>query len=202
MSISICRRAEGVTYECRGRGAVLSFPCGGLRQVVIQTKIFEKYAGEHVAGWFHWSKVRGLPVERMEDLVLIYGCTLVTSWAAATFDDFATGARVSLASRTLENGGAGFVWSDIYGTVECHDGQIDPVRFSPLAFLALRFSRPHRVLTFFFLLSLYFFPPFLCIAKKIENFIRTPEPMRLHQVHPSKAGQVLGKNLPLASTTL
>jgi len=50
---------------------------------------------------------------------------LVTSWAAAAFDDFATGAQVSLANRTLKNGGASFVWSNIYETVECHDSQLD-----------------------------------------------------------------------------
>ncbi|KAF8496694.1 hypothetical protein F5888DRAFT_1907091 [Russula emetica] len=118
-------QAEGVTYECRGHGALLSLPCGGRRQAVIQTKIFEKYAGEHVADWFHWSKVRGLPIEHMEDLVLIHGCTLVTSWAAAAFDDLATGAQVSLAGRTLKNGGASFVWSNICGTVERHDSQLE-----------------------------------------------------------------------------
>jgi hypothetical protein len=168
----------------------LSLPRGGLRQVVIQTKFFEQYAGEHVAGWFHWSKVRGLPIERMEDLVLIYGCTLVTSWAAAAFDDFSTGAQVSLASRTLQNGEASFVWSNIYGTVECHDSQLDPVCFYLLVYVLLG------------AVVLTFFPSFVHCWKKKENFIRTPESMRLHQVHPSKAGQVLGKNLPAAINTL
>jgi hypothetical protein len=126
--------------------ALLSLPRGGLRQVVIQTKIFEKYAREHVAGWFHWSKVKGLPIERMEDLVLICDCTLVTSWAAVAFDDFAAGAQVSLASRTLKNGGASFVWSNIYGTVERHDSQLDPVCFSLLIHVLLGAV----VLTFFF----------------------------------------------------
>ena len=70
----------------------------------------------------------------MEDLVLIYGCTLVTSWAAVAFDDFATGARVSLASRTLKNGGASFGWDNVNGTVECHDSQLDPVCFSVTLF--------------------------------------------------------------------
>jgi len=125
-------QAEGVTYECLGHGALLSLPRGGRRQVVMQTTFFEQYAGEHVAGWFHWSKVRGLPIERMEDTVLIYGCTLVTSWAAVAFDDFATGARVSLASRTLNNGGAIFAWDNVNGTVECHDGQLDPrISYAP-----------------------------------------------------------------------
>ena len=98
----------------------------------------------------------------MEDLVLIYGCTLVTSWAAVAFDDFAMGARVSLASRALKSGGASFAWSNVYGTVECHDSQIDTVCFSPLLCLlaALRTD---------------FFSPLPSFALlKIENFIRTP----------------------------
>jgi hypothetical protein len=125
----------------------LSLPRGGLRQVVIQTKIFEKYAGEHAARWFDWSEVIGLPIKRMEDLVLICGCTLVTSWAAVAFDgDSDAGAQVSLASRTLENGGASFVWSNINGTVEHHDSRLDPVCFSLLVYVLLGAV----VLTFFF----------------------------------------------------
>ena len=120
-------RAEYVTYRCRGRGALLSLPNGGLRQDVIHTKVFQKYIGDNVATWFNWSKNEGLPVESMEDVVLVYGCTLVTSWAAAAFDDHTGNAQLSLASRTLNNGGAGFIWSNIRGTVEYHDSQVDPV---------------------------------------------------------------------------
>jgi hypothetical protein len=113
---------------------------------------------------------------------------LVTSWAAAAFDDFATGAQVSLANRTLKNGGASFVWSNIYETVECHDSQLDAVRFSLLVYILLLGA-----------VVLTFFSPFVLLK---ENSIRTPESVHLHQVHPSKAGQVLGKNLPAAITTL
>jgi hypothetical protein len=121
------RRAEGVTYKCRGRGALLSLPCGGLRQFVIHKKVFESYIGKNVGSWFNWSRERGLPVEYMEDLVLVYGCTLVTSWAAAAFNDHARGAQVSLASRTLDHGGASFIWRSSRGTVEYHDSQLDSV---------------------------------------------------------------------------
>jgi hypothetical protein len=127
-------RAEGVTYKCRGRGALLSLPQGGLRQHVIHTKRFQKYIGDNAFRWLNWSKDKGLPVERMEDLVFVYGCTLVTSWAAAAFDDNAADAQVSLASRTLNNGGASFVWSNIRGTVEYHDSQLDPVCFLLVTF--------------------------------------------------------------------
>ncbi|KAH9997547.1 hypothetical protein BJV77DRAFT_1065167 [Russula vinacea] len=120
-------QAEGVTYRCRGRGALLVLPQGGHREIVIHRKVFEKYIRSHVVSWFNWSREIGLPVERMEDLVFVYGCTLVTSWAAAAFDDYTADAQVSLASRVVNNGGTSFHWSNIRGTVEYHDScQLDP----------------------------------------------------------------------------
>ena len=163
------RRAEGVTYKCRGRGALLSLPRGGLRQDVIHRKVFEGYIGKNVSSWFNWSKERRLPVECMEDLVLVYGCTLVTSWAAAAFDDYARDAQVSLANRTLDHGGASFVWRNTRGTVEYHDSQLDSV-----CSLLVTFTR--CPLTFFALLKEY-----LCTSKS----------MCFYQVPPSKACFIL-----------
>ena len=137
------RRTEGITYRCRGRGALLFLPHGGIRQDVIQTKMFEEYIKKNVGSWFSWSKDKRLPVEYMEELVLVYGCTLVTSWAAAAFDDNAADAQVSLASRMLNHGGSSFVWRNIRGTVEYHDSQLDTV-----CSLLVTFTR--RALTFFF----------------------------------------------------
>ena len=99
--------------------------------------------GDNVDNWFNWSKERGLPVKHMEDLIFVYGCTLVTSSAAAAFDDYAADAQVSLASRPLKNGGSSFVWSNICGTVEYHDSQLDPVCSLLVTFI-------HRALTFLF----------------------------------------------------
>ncbi|KAH9998744.1 hypothetical protein BJV77DRAFT_710265 [Russula vinacea] len=61
----------------------------------------------------------------MEDLVFVYGCTMVTSWAAAAFDDNTADAQISLASAMLSNGGASFVWSNQRGTVEHRDSQLE-----------------------------------------------------------------------------
>lgn len=82
---------------------------------------------DNVGHWFDWSKDKGLPVDCMEDLGLVYGCTMVTSWAAAAFDDYGADAQVSLASRPFRNGGANFVWSNIRGMVEYHNSQVDSV---------------------------------------------------------------------------
>jgi hypothetical protein len=166
------RRTECVTYRCRGRGALLSLPNGGVRQDVIHTKVFQKYIGDNVATWFNWSKDKGLPVESMEDLVFVYGCTLVTSWAAAAFDDFTGSAQLSLASRTLNNGGTGFIWSNIRGTVEYHDSQLNPVcsLLVTLTCSALT-SSP--------------------VSSQKEYSIPSSKSMRFHQVPPSKTRLVL-----------
>ena len=155
-------RAEGVTYKCKGRGALLFFLRGGHhdRENAIHLKVFEKYIRDHVVNWFNWSKDIGLPVERMEDIVLVYGCTMVTSWAAAAFDDYAADAQVSLASRTLDSGGTSFVWSNICGTVEFHNSQLKVC--SPLV------TFTHRLLIF---------------LKEWSN--RTQESLRIHQYLPS-----------------
>ena len=66
----------------------------------------------------------------MEDLFLVSGCTLVTSWAAIAFVDDAMDAEISLASRTLDNGGASFVWSNIRGRLLYRNSRFEPVRSS------------------------------------------------------------------------
>jgi hypothetical protein len=122
----------------------LFVPHGGHREYAIQTRVFEKYIREHVVSWFNWSKDKGLPVDRMEDLVLVYGCTMVNSWAAAAFDDYAAEAQVSLETRTLDNGGASFHWSNYCGTVDYHDSQLELL--DPVWSFLVMFTR--RSLTF------------------------------------------------------
>lgn len=99
--------------------------------------LFQKYMADNIDKWFKWSKEKGL-IRSMTDLVFVHGCTLVTSWAAAAFDDDRTDAQVSLASRRLDNGGAGFVWSNIRGTVEYHDSHLD---LDPVCSLIVMFTR-------------------------------------------------------------
>jgi len=116
----------GQTYECwaRSQGALLSLPHGARTEDVINTKLFEDYIRDNVVNWFHWSNEAGLPVERMEDLILVTGCTLARSWAAAVFDsnmsrDSDT-ATVSLEVRKSDSGRVQFVWRNIRGRVEWH----------------------------------------------------------------------------------
>ena len=99
--------------------------------------MFEDYIRDNVVGWFEWSRKIGLGVERMEDLILVSGRTLVSSWAAVAFFDTAQEAETSLAVQALPNGGASFDWSKIHGTVACHNSRPDPVRPPGLCLLAV-----------------------------------------------------------------
>ena len=121
---------EGITYKFQNHGALLCLPNGGRRLDVIRTKVFEDYIRDHVDSWFNWARNYHLWVERMEDLILVSGCTMVTSWAAAVSldNDFKSEAEISLTSRTLSNVGASFVWGHGRGTVEYHNSRFDPVR--------------------------------------------------------------------------
>ena len=115
----------------------MSLPHGGHREDVIRTKAFEDYIRDHVVSWFSWAHKNRLGVERMEDLILVSGCTLVASWAAATSVDHTMDAEISLASRVLNNGSASFVWSNIRGNVVYHNSRFDPVSSSGLRLLGM-----------------------------------------------------------------
>jgi hypothetical protein len=96
--------------------------------------MFENYTRNHVDRWFNWAQKNASGVERMEDLILVSGCTMVTSWAAAVSLDNHFEATISLVSRTLRNVGARFVWGNISGAVEYHNSRFDPVRSPNLCF--------------------------------------------------------------------
>ena len=119
---------EGVTYKFRNCGALLSLPNGGHHEDVIRAQVFEDYIRDYVDSWFTWAQKNRLGVERVADLILVSGCTLVTSWAAAASVDDTMDAEISLASRALSNGGASFVWSNTRGRVLYHNSHFEPVR--------------------------------------------------------------------------
>lgn len=125
--MSHSRRTEGVTYTCRGPGAFLSLPCGGYREDAILKRVFRELIRDNADSWFDWSRNADLPVDRMNDLILVTGCTLVSSYALAVLDDQIADAQISLRSIQLNNGGASFVWSNIRGNIEYHDSRVDPV---------------------------------------------------------------------------
>src|SRR5260221_11058758 len=60
----------------------------------------------------------------MEDLVLVSGRTLASSWAAVAFVDNSQEAEISLAVRPHPNGRASFDWSKMRGTVSYHNSPL------------------------------------------------------------------------------
>ncbi len=129
--------AEGVTYKCRSRGALLSLPTGATTKNIFRKKAFEDYVRDHVVSWFTWTQDNRLGVERIEELILVSGCTLATSWAVAAFMDNTMEAEISLASRTLSaNAGASFAWNNARGPVLYNNSRFDPVSSPGKLYLA------------------------------------------------------------------
>jgi hypothetical protein len=94
-------------------------------------KAFEKYIRDNVGSWFGWSKNENLPVERMEDLVLVTECTLVTLWAAAAFICRSGTAKIALVPPYQDSSGqsSGFEFSNSEGDVAHNYSHFDSVRF-------------------------------------------------------------------------
>ena len=139
-------------YQCRHRGALLSLPHGAHREDVILVKVFENYIKDNVDNWFRWSKKMMLPVEHMEDLILVTGRTLTTSWAAAAFDSHVSvdsdAATISLEARKFDGGRAQFFWRNIRGNVDYHNSDFDPVRSPGYFFLAMNLDFLYRTRVF------------------------------------------------------
>jgi hypothetical protein len=120
---------SGTTYTCRnGQGALLVVPHDGLRRDVIRPEVFEDYIQEHVHNWFSLCRQHRLGVQRMEDLILVTGCTLVTSWGVAAFVDRTLAAELSLRTQPINDGRASFDWRMIRPGVVYHNSHQDPVR--------------------------------------------------------------------------
>ena len=106
----------------------MSLPNGGHREDVIRTKVFEDYIRDHIVNWFTWAQNNKLGVERMEELILVTGRTLVAAWAAAVLVDNDMEAEITLASKTFGDGGARFVWTKTRGSIVYHNSRYDTVR--------------------------------------------------------------------------
>ena len=105
-------------------------PHKGHRKDVLHVKVFKEYIKDNVDDWFRWSKKMKLPVEQMEDLILVTGCTLVTSWAAAALDSHTSvdsDPTISLEAIKSDNGGAQFFWRNNRGLVDYHNSRFYPV---------------------------------------------------------------------------
>jgi len=95
----------------------------------MREKAFEKYIRDNVGSWFDWSKNQNLPVERMEDLILVTECTLVTSWAAAAFIGRSETAKIALVPQPQDLSGQCFEFTNVEGDVAYNCSYFESVRF-------------------------------------------------------------------------
>jgi len=95
----------------------------------MREKAFERYIRDNIGGWFDWSKNNDLPVERMEDLILVTECTLVTLWAAAAFIGRSETAKTALVPQPQDSSGPSFEFRNFEGDVAHNCGYFDSVRF-------------------------------------------------------------------------
>ena len=110
----------------------MSLPHGGYHRDAIHSKAFEDYIQDQVASWFTWAQNNKLGVKRMEDLILVTGCTMVTAWAVAAFDSMRVDpSSISLEIQKLDRGRAQFIWRNVRGKVEYRNSHFDPVRLLP-----------------------------------------------------------------------
>ena len=132
------RRTEGITYICRGPGALLSLPCGGYREDAIHKRVFR---GTHrTAVW-----TAGLTGQGMLVCLSIVWMTSFLSlgvhWSLRTLRPFLmTTLRVHRFlwwADILHNVEElpRFIWSNIRGTIEYHDSQLKPVCLSRLHYV-------------------------------------------------------------------
>ena len=96
----------------------MSLPNGGHREDAIRTKLFEVYIRDHIVNWFTWAQNNKLGIERMEELILVTGCTLVTSWASAVLVDHNMEAEITLSHRNSS------IWTNIRGPVVYHNSLV------------------------------------------------------------------------------
>jgi hypothetical protein len=73
---------------------------------------------------------------RLEDIILVTGCDLASSWAMATFVD-SSNLRINLRVKTLPDKRATFEWSN---STQPHNNESNEVSQSSLYFL------PHRLM--------------------------------------------------------
>ena len=78
--------AMSASFTCnrRCKGAFLSLPFNGVRKDAILTKAFEAYIRKHCDSWLEFAVANYHDV-RLEDIILVTGCDLTSSWAMAAF---------------------------------------------------------------------------------------------------------------------
>jgi len=95
----------------------------------MREKPFEEYIRDNVGSWFDWSRNEKLPAERIEDLILVTECTLVTLSTAVAFIGRSGTAKIALVPPSQDLSGQSFELSNFEGDVAHNCSYLDSVRF-------------------------------------------------------------------------
>ncbi|KAI9456371.1 hypothetical protein BJY52DRAFT_1121208 [Lactarius psammicola] len=119
-------------FKCsrRNKGAFLSLPFNGVSEDAMRTKAFETYIRKHCDSWLKFALAKEIDV-RLEDIILVTGCDLTSSWAMAAFVN-PLDPEISLSVRPTEAGSARFQWTV---TNQPHHNEPSEVRQTCLCFL-------------------------------------------------------------------
>jgi hypothetical protein len=103
--------AASASFRCRRSksGAFLSLPFNCESVDAIRTKAFEIYTRKHCDSWLEFAIANDHDV-RLEDIILVTGCDLTSSWAMAAFVN-PSNPEISLGVRVSEAGIASFQWA-------------------------------------------------------------------------------------------
>ena len=109
-----------VTFSCsKKQGAILSLPVPALREETFARGDFARCITKRIDVWFAFARDLGLGVTRMEDIILVTGRDLATSWTNVVFSENQGGEQVSFGVQV--NGISNVQWQvpleDIGGVV-------------------------------------------------------------------------------------
>ena len=126
------------TFRCRRDdkgGAFLSLPFNGVREDAIGIKAFETYIRKHCDSWIKFTVINDLDITRLEDIILVTGCDLTSSWAMGAFTNSLDREMTLHTQASMTAGSAVFRWSP---TNQPRNNEPNQVRQSYLYFLLHR----------------------------------------------------------------
>jgi hypothetical protein len=126
------------TFRCRRNsqgGAFLSLPFHGVSEDAIRVKAFATYIRKHCDSWLEFMDINNLDITRLEDIILVTGCVLTSSWAMAAFTNPLDQEMTLHVQASKTAGSAVFQWSP---TNQPRNNEPNQVRQSYLYFLLHR----------------------------------------------------------------
>ncbi|KAH9172744.1 hypothetical protein EDB89DRAFT_1885764 [Lactarius sanguifluus] len=97
----VINEAASASFRCRrNKGAFLSLPFNADSVDAIRTKAFETYIRKHCDSWLSVCRLSMILDVRLEDIILVTGCDLTSSWAMAAFVNSLDSIRLKCATRS------------------------------------------------------------------------------------------------------